>query len=68
MNLQGTGNEIQLHREELNILKRYWAISYTSANGKNPISRVTVDAARTIYGITNMDGTYGYGLVFEITQ
>lgn len=38
------------------------------ADGQNPIVPVVVNPAGNIYGVTNMGGTYGYGLVFEITQ
>jgi uncharacterized repeat protein (TIGR03803 family) len=37
-------------------------------DGKVPIAGVTLDAAGNLYGTTSAGGTYGYGIVFQLTR
>ena len=38
------------------------------SDGGGPVGNVTLDANGNLFGTTNYGGTYGWGVVFEITQ
>ncbi|HTR24710.1 MAG TPA: choice-of-anchor tandem repeat GloVer-containing protein [Terriglobales bacterium] len=43
------------------------SFSSTNDDGYNPVSGVTLDAKGNIYGVAAAGGTYGFGVLFEIT-
>ena len=46
--------------------KVIYSFGASNADGTDPVSAVTFDAAGNMYGTTNAGGTFGYGIVWEL--